>query len=58
MEITFTIPPEEILRIKKEVVKKMIQEFNDQAGSLKDLSYIEKGGSIYIMQGVSIVTVI
>lgn len=58
MEITFTIPPEEILRIKKEVVEKMIQEFNDQAGSLKDLSYIEKGGSIYIMQGVSIVTVI
>lgn len=58
MEITFTIPPEEILRIKKEVVEKMIQEFNDQAGSLKDLSYIEKEGSIYIMQGLSIVTVI
>lgn len=58
MEITFTIPPEEILRIKKEVVEKMIQEFNDQAGSLKDLSYIEKGGSIYIMEGLSIVTVI
>lgn len=58
MEITFTIPPEEILRIKKEVVEKMIQEFNDQAGSLKDLFYIEKGGSIYIMEGLSIVTVI
>ncbi|MDC2194983.1 hypothetical protein PO081_17010 [Bacteroides thetaiotaomicron] len=58
MEITFTIPPEEILRIKKEVVEKIIQEFNDQTGSLKELSYIEKDGDIYIMQGVSTVIVI
>lgn len=58
MEITFTIPPEEILRIKKEVIEKIIQEFNDQTGSLKELSYIEKDGDIYIMQGVSTVIVI
>lgn len=63
--IYYNITQEEILQIKKDVVERLVNEYNqkysckDATGSLRDsVSWREQDGKIYIIRGMDVITVI
>lgn len=64
-KIIYEIEPETILSIKKEVVDKLVKEYNakhsykDSTGNLRNsVSWHEQHGKIYIIKGIDVITVI
>lgn len=64
-KIIYKIEPETILSIKKEVVDKLVREYNakhsykDSTGNLRNsVGWHEKDGRIYIMIGIDNVIII
>lgn len=64
-KLLFKIPTETILEIKKDVVDRLVKEYNtkhsykDNTGNLRNsVGWREQDGKIYIIRGMGVITVI
>lgn len=64
-EIIYKVPQEEILQIKRDVVERLVNEYNkthsykDATGNLRNsVSWREQDGKIYIIRGIDVITIV